>query len=101
MPRNKGQVSVMRANWFTNRAATLLAGLQTASASSVTDRSLPAAWKNGKQRTLSTFPHRRLLRRADSYLSRRATLTISLVQIAGQARLGPSESIGESRVRPR
>jgi putative transposase len=39
----------------------------------VADRSFPAVWKSGRQRTLSTFPHRLLLRRADISLSRCAT----------------------------
>ena len=58
-----------------HRAATLFAGLQTASAISMAGRSFPAAWKSGKQKTLPTFPHRLILRRADIYLSRCATLT--------------------------
>src|SRR6185312_9695976 len=68
-----------------HRAATLGAGLQTASAGSMADQGSPAAWKSGKQTTLPTFPHRLLLRRADISLSRCATLTISLVQNIGQA----------------
>lgn len=51
----------------------------------------PAAWqteasqRNGKEESKERFPLRLLLRRADIYLSRCATLTISLVQITGQA----------------
>ena len=69
-----------------HRETTLFAGLQTPSASSVADRSFPVEWDIGNQRTLPTFPLRLLLRRADIYLSRCATLTISLVQITGQTR---------------
>src|ERR1700690_448294 len=49
------------------------------------DRSFTGVWKSGKQRTLPTFPHPLLRRRADIYLSRRATLTLNLVQINGQS----------------
>jgi hypothetical protein len=46
--------------------------------------SFSGAWKSGKQRTLPTFLHPRLLRRVISFI-RRATLTIALVQNIGQA----------------
>jgi hypothetical protein len=48
------------------------------------DRNIPGVWKSGKQRSLPTFPHPRLRRRADIDLSRCATLTTSLVQKIGQ-----------------
>jgi hypothetical protein len=68
-----------------HRPATLGAWLQATSAGSMAGRIFPAVWESGKQRTLPTFPHRLLPRRADISLSRSATLTISLVQITGQA----------------
>ena len=46
------------------------------------------AWESGKQRTLPTFPHPRLLRR-DEPEPRCATLTIKLVQKIGQAISSP------------
>ena len=42
-------------------------------------------WESGKQTTLPTFPLPRL--RRDRFITRCATLTISLVQITGQAKL--------------
>src|ERR1035438_3344184 len=60
----------------------LVAGLQTAGACSVADRSAPGAWKSGKKRTLPTFQHPRLLRRVIS-ITRRATLTLCWYKTSG------------------
>jgi hypothetical protein len=67
-----------------HQKAALIAGVQTAGAGSMAERNENGVWKSGKQRTLPTFPHPQL-RRAEIYLSRCATLTISLVQKIGQA----------------
>src|ERR1035437_5116484 len=70
-----------------HREAAFLAGLQTTSASCMADQSFTGVWESGKHKTLPTFPHPRLRRRADNYLSRCATLTLQLVQITGPATL--------------
>lgn len=74
-----------------HRQATLFAGLQTTSTSGK-DHKQHGAWKSGKQTTLPTFPHPRL--RRDRLTSRCATLTISLVQITGQATTSASAKTG-------
>ena len=47
------------------------------------------AWKSGKQRTLSTFPHPRL--RRDSYYARCATLTLDWYKISGRPQSAAAE----------
>ena len=64
-----------------HREATLLVRLQATGTDCLADRKQQGAWKSGKPTTLPTFPHPRL--RRDNYKTRRATLTISLVQKIG------------------
>ena len=65
---------------------TLIVGLQTSGTRGMAHKE-HGVWRSGKRVAFSTSPHPR--RRRDRFTTRCATLTISLVQITGQATVIP------------